>query len=172
MEDWGSAGSYDGMPGLSARSCSTQRRSQSPWAWADWSIKAELFPWWISMAVGQKTSPNLPKHVCLTLLFSHPGGPGRTPQRCKAYSRARLVLSSVVLRVARNLSAPAEVACKERLLFRLFPPTPPTAGRAVVVVPIIALSSAAVALRLEVWVRYEGQCLQDGATGARRRRWR
>ena len=29
-----------------------------PWAWADWSIKAEHFPWWFSMAKGQKASPN------------------------------------------------------------------------------------------------------------------
>ena len=102
-------------------------------------------------------------------ILSHLGTPGRTAQRCKGYSRARLVLPAVVLRVARNLSAPAKVAREERLLFRLFPPTPPAAGRAFVVVVVPIALSSAVAPWLEVWIRYEGQCLQDGASGARRR---
>ena len=88
----------------------------------------------------------------------------------KGYSRARLILPTVVLRVACNLAAPAEIAREERLLFRLLLPTPPTAGRTVVVVVrvSIVLSSAAVAFRLEVWIRDKGQRLQDGASGARR----
>lgn len=35
-----------------------------PWAWTDWSIKAEPFPWWFSMAKGQKASPK-PPGMCL-----------------------------------------------------------------------------------------------------------
>jgi hypothetical protein len=96
---------------------------------------------------------------------------GARRKDAKGYSRARLILPAVVLRVACNLAAPAEIAREERLLFRLLLPTPPAAGRTVVVVVrmSIALSSTAVALRLEVWVSYKGQRLQDGASGARRR---
>jgi len=64
---------------------------------------------------------------------------------------ARLVLPAVVLRVARNLAAPAEVTREEGLLFWLLLPTPPTARRALVVVVVtspVAISSATVALRL------------------------
>jgi len=101
-------------------------------------------------------------------------------EKISLYSRARPVLAAFVLGMASDLATSAEEACEERVLLRLFLPTPPAARRrrpAVVVVPelvgIDPASPAAVAVRprLRLGVRDERQGLLDGRQRYRRRRW-
>ena len=132
--------------------------------------------------------PTSPPYISVPPSAGAPPAP-RTLRREKAYySRARSVLTTVVLGMAGYLAAPAEEARKERIFFWLFLPTPAPPLRLrrrrraplVVLRQVVRLGAAAaradVAMPAGLGVRVpdERQCLhwRDGAQRRRRRRGR
>ena len=100
-------------------------------------------------------------------------------KKSRLYSRARPVLAAFVFGMASDLATSAEEAREERVLLRLFLPTPPAARRrrpAVVVISEVVridpAPAAAVAVRpgLRLGVRDERQSLLNGRQRHRRRR--